>query len=932
MTAHNVAARRGLRHYAANNAGFEELAKTEWSAISAGAPFPDYFYTCGADPGAGEEAHWPLFQSAAAEYIRANWTTEQILLDERPRKLTAFLMGLVSHYIADLNWHGLDVVPSAHGFIEQVGILNFNCSGDLDCRDRTAHKTCDIGGEFVSAWELDLGFYEPKEWFIPVEDLVKIFEFANATLSSSDACYQGDVCFPLIEPKWITDCAFLFGVGSWAIKEFGGIIWPFWEQTALNGAGAPHLTEAYLTWPVGGIDDDAMWTAAMWNRWEEWLVDGPPSVLPHSSDPSDNEPGRGRRLQRRRTAGGHSARDLYRGMKSTVQDLREGGGVPFEIVASGPANHSHGVSIRMSAGASAAQIAIWRNGALQLAEALALAAGIGPSGGSPETLPAGLRAALKARSAELFPDQGANAELAQPTVSADAPLQILSGAVATEYLGSALALGDLLPAGGGDGCVDAVIGAPGFSEHGVAQRGRVRVFAGVCGETEGNVSFADEPGLEMKGVAADHGRFGEALAVGDLDADGLPDIVIGAPSTGSLNLNASVGNYTGKVFVRLSSSSGTTSVRSPDGGGGGEGDGSGMVVIECDVPWASFGASLAVGDLNADGIDDLVAGAPYAGESDPGSEGGAVDVLSAGRVYVFFGPFAPGAHLTSPAADVVLTGGKNFSWFGSKVAVVSEESQLLVSAPAHRLENTTGSVGRIDCFDFSSMKAGLVGAGGAVLAWRLEGDTWMAKTGFSFAVQDSGGDGVEPLIAVSSPTMDGTLQHPFGGAQLTSTPSLRERRVKHAGQVLLLKMKDLANLDGSVISWSSAASLPSATLIHGTEAYGRLGWSLTFARSEGLRGSSAPDLLLMAAPLSERERGRVYVKKLDALPHSRPVETETGVLSMRSISPAPRSSRFGEGGLIAAGRGRVLVGAPRLSNSSDGEAGEMLGAAFLMGL
>ena len=269
MTAHNVAARRGLRSYEEVIMGFEQLAHDNWGAISAGAPFPDYLYTCGTTDGAAEESHWPPFQAAAANYIRANWSVSEILTEERPQRLTAFLMGMVSHYISDLNWHGLDVVPAPQGFIEQLGVTNYNCSGDLDCRDRTAHKTADIGGEFVSAWELDLGFFVPHEWVVPVDDLVKIFAYANATAPDADACYDGGVCYPLVEPEWLSNCAYLFGVGSWAIKEFGAIIWPFWEQTALNGAGAPHLTEAFLTWPVGGMDDDGMWTAAMWNRWEE---------------------------------------------------------------------------------------------------------------------------------------------------------------------------------------------------------------------------------------------------------------------------------------------------------------------------------------------------------------------------------------------------------------------------------------------------------------------------------------------------------------------------------------------------------------------------------------------------------------------------------------------------------------------------------------
>ena len=265
MTAHNVMAHRALQHFNESVPGFEALARGNWPSVSAGAPFPDYLYTCGDSHDAGEEDHWPPFQVAAANYIRANFTMEEIQTPgSRANLLTAFMMGAVSHYVTDMNWHGIGTVPSAQGFIEQLGTSNFNCSGEL-CQ--TAHSTADVGGEFVSAWELNMTFYAPRAWEVPVDDIVRIFAYANATLDPSQvlnaslpgafspvtplapsrlfppltprsvprgwpahslaatsgrtrgrqACY-GQVCFPLVEPQWVTDCAFLFAVGSWAIK------------------------------------------------------------------------------------------------------------------------------------------------------------------------------------------------------------------------------------------------------------------------------------------------------------------------------------------------------------------------------------------------------------------------------------------------------------------------------------------------------------------------------------------------------------------------------------------------------------------------------------------------------------------------------------------------------------------------------------------
>ena len=924
MTAHNVAARRALAYYKEVIAGFEDLASSNWGAISAGAPFPDYLYTCGPYPGAAEESHWPLFHSAAANYIRANWTMTDIMNEERPQRLVAFLMGMVSHYITDLNWHGLDVVAAPQGFIEQLGTSNFNCSGDLDCRDRTAHKTCDIGGEFVAAWELDLEFYEPDEWLVPVDDLVAIFAYANSTLNSSDACYQGNICFPLVEAQWIKDCAYLYGVGSWAVKEFGAVIWPFWEQTALNGAGAPHLTEAFLTWPVGGMDDDAMWTSGMWNRWESWLENGPPAVIPHAPEPFSAEENMGAERGSDFTTsvsniGNRStgARDLYRSLRRKVYELQRRHALPFDVVEETDAG---GIRIRRldpSKDESEAEDRIrFREGAIQLAETLALAAGLG-TGTSSESLPETLRVALALHAEELFQgpekDREVYASMKQfifPDTESRQHLKILqepdlTGSTAREYFGSCFGLADLLPLGEGDGCADIVVGSPGYAEKGSPQMGRVSIYKGQCGEVDGADGDGEESRklFELKGSSEDHARFGAAVATGDLDGDGLEDLVIGAPTAGSLNVNRSVGNYTGEVYLQLSSMAKTS--------------GGLLVKIQSEVEWANFGSSLSIGDLNKDGYDDLVVGAPFAGRH---LEDDVVDVNSAGCVFVFFGPLKneTALRLSSSDADIILSGKSDFSWFGSRVLVVANTKQprLLVSAPAYRLEETNGSVGCLESFIFPSSEST------AVLEWRIEGDTWMGKTGFGFAVHQNS---ATPMIAVSSPTMDGTFR-----VHDTLGQSSRERRVKHSGQVKLLELKELAALKGSTISWSALSSLSTGNIahVHGTETYGRLGWRLAFV---GSNSSGEKESLLMTAPYANREHGILYEFPLQWLDSGRAVELEAR--SLPSYMSPNRSSRFGESELVTADEiDFVLVGAPRASNRTAGEAGEMMGSAWTLKL
>ena len=105
-----------------------------------------------------------------------------------------------------------------------------------------------------------------------------------------------------------------------------------------------------------------------------------------------------------------------------------------------------------------------------------------------------------------------------------------------------------------------------------------------------------------------------SVAVCDVDADGKPDLVLGAPQADHLNLTA-----TGAVYVLLGK----------DGGLGKEIDpANGNTVMEFHFygvdPGDQLGAAVACADLNGDHVGDLIVAAPGA-------------ALGAGRVYAVFG-------------------------------------------------------------------------------------------------------------------------------------------------------------------------------------------------------------------------------------------------------------------------------------------------------
>lgn len=92
------------------------------------------------------------------------------------------------------------------------------------------------------------------------------------------------------------------------------------------------------------------------------------------------------------------------------------------------------------------------------------------------------------------------------------------------------------------------------------------------------------------------GGFGESVAVGDFNGDGFPDMAVGAPRESLLNLDEAV--WSGAVTVIYGMAGGLDQSRH-------------QVLRTTQIgAWNQLGFSLAVGDFNGDGKDDLAVGAP----------------------------------------------------------------------------------------------------------------------------------------------------------------------------------------------------------------------------------------------------------------------------------------------------------------------------------
>ncbi len=257
---------------------------------------------------------------------------------------------------------------------------------------------------------------------------------------------------------------------------------------------------------------------------------------------------------------------------------------------------------------------------------------------------------------------------------------IMENSEAGDLFGWSLAVGDF----DNDEIDDLAIGVPREGFNGESSAGIVQIIEGSASGLSNNDYIRSQEG-PINGIVEAGDEFGHSLAAGDINNDGISDLVVGvwkedANNQGLINsggINVLYGSGTGlsedgDQFIAQTNSA----------------------VIGTGANTDQFGETVYVADLNYDGFDDVIVGSP----NDIGFDGGGM-VGNAGGINILYGSasgvslsgdeYRPTSHLNDQYGHALT------------VAFFGEYVQLVVGIPGWESVDGDVEAGAVEVIDFT---------------------------------------------------------------------------------------------------------------------------------------------------------------------------------------------------------------------------------------